>query len=98
MPALIHSIACASIVAKVIRDRLMRRLALRYPGYGWERNQGYGTAEHRTALASLGVTTDGEGTVTTWDGKGQTLVTLNSTPAATARSRLGTARARRSWS
>ncbi len=54
--ALIHSIGCASIVAKVIRDRLMRRLALRYPGYGWERNVGYGTAEHRAAIAELGVT------------------------------------------
>ena len=54
--ALIHSIGCASIVAKVIRDRLMRRLALRYPGYGWERNVGYGTAEHRAAIDELGVT------------------------------------------
>ena len=54
--ALIHSIGCASIVAKVIRDRLMRRLALRYPGYGWERNVGYGTAEHRAAIDGLGVT------------------------------------------
>ena len=49
-------IGCASIVAKVIRDRLMRRLALRYPGYGWERNVGYGTAEHRAAIDELGVT------------------------------------------
>jgi ribonuclease HII len=54
--ALIHSIACASIVAKVVRDRLMRRLALRYPGYAWERNAGYGTAEHRAAIGELGVT------------------------------------------
>ena len=54
--ALIHSISCASIVAKVIRDRLMRRLALRYPGYGWERNAGYGTVEHRAAIDELGVT------------------------------------------
>ena len=54
--ALIHSIGCASIVAKVIRDRLMRRLALRYPGYGWERNVGYGTAEHRAAIDELGLT------------------------------------------
>jgi ribonuclease HII len=53
---LIHSIACASIVAKVVRDRLMRRLALRYPGYAWERNAGYGTAEHRAAIGELGVT------------------------------------------
>ncbi len=54
--ALIHCIGCASIVAKVIRDRLMRRLALRYPGYGWERNVGYGTAEHRAAIDELGLT------------------------------------------
>ncbi len=54
--ALIHSIACASIVAKVIRDRLMHRLALRYPGYAWETNVGYGTAEHRAAIDSLGLT------------------------------------------
>ena len=54
--ALIHSIACASIVAKVVRDRLMRRLATRYPAYAWERNVGYGTAEHRAAIDELGVT------------------------------------------
>ena len=48
------SIAAASIVAKVTRDRLMARLALHHPGYGWERNAGYGTAEHRAALARLG--------------------------------------------
>lgn len=52
----VHSIACASILAKVTRDRLMRRLALRYPGYGWERNAGYGTREHREALERLGPT------------------------------------------
>jgi ribonuclease HII len=54
--ALIHSVGCASIIAKVIRDRLMRRLALRYPGYGWDRNVGYGTAAHRAAIDELGVT------------------------------------------
>ncbi len=54
--ALVHSIGCASIVAKVVRDRLMRRLALRYPGYAWEKNMGYGTAEHRAAIEALGVT------------------------------------------
>jgi len=54
--ALIHSIGCASIVAKVVRDRLMRRLALRYPGYAWEKNSGYGTAEHRAAIEALGLT------------------------------------------
>ena len=50
------SIAAASVVAKVTRDRLMRRLALRYAGYGWERNVGYGTREHRAALVALGPT------------------------------------------
>jgi ribonuclease HII len=40
--AKVYSIACASIVAKVVRDRMMARLAARYPGYGWE-NQGYAT-------------------------------------------------------
>jgi ribonuclease HII len=54
--ARVHSIACASIVAKVFRDRLMKRLALRYPGYGWETNMGYGTAEHRKALSRMGPT------------------------------------------
>lgn len=50
------SIAAASIVAKVTRDRLMARLAADHPGYGWERNAGYGTAAHRAALAALGPT------------------------------------------
>jgi ribonuclease HII len=54
--ALVHSIGCASIVAKVVRDRLMHRLAARYPGYGWERNAGYGTAEHRAAIEEIGLT------------------------------------------
>ncbi len=54
--ALVYSIACASVVAKVVRDRLMARLATRYPGYGWEHNAGYATAEHRTALRVLGAT------------------------------------------
>jgi ribonuclease HII len=54
--ALVYSIACASIVAKVVRDRLMARLAVRHPGYGWEHNAGYATAEHRAAMASLGIT------------------------------------------
>lgn len=53
---LVHSIACASVVAKVVRDDLMRRLAARYPPYGWERNAGYGTAEHRGALDVHGPT------------------------------------------
>jgi ribonuclease HII len=54
--AKVHSIACASIVAKVCRDRLMTRLAVRYPGYGWDKNVGYGTAEHRAAIRRLGPT------------------------------------------
>ena len=51
-----YSIACASVVAKVIRDRMMARLAERHPGYGWERNQGYATLEHRRAIRRLGLT------------------------------------------
>jgi len=53
---LIHSISCASIVAKVTRDRLMKRLAKQYPGYGWSRNAGYGTREHLDAIGRLGTT------------------------------------------
>lgn len=49
------SIAAASIVAKVTRDRLMSELAREFPGYGFERHKGYGTPEHKTALARLGV-------------------------------------------
>ena len=49
-------IAAASIAAKVTRDRIMARLAARYPGFGWERNAGYGTAAHRAGLEALGVT------------------------------------------
>ena len=48
------SIAAASIAAKVTRDRMMAELARACPGYGWERNAGYGTAEHRRALERLG--------------------------------------------
>jgi ribonuclease HII len=51
-----HSIACASIVAKVTRDRLMRALARRHPHYRWETNAGYGTPEHHAGLASHGLT------------------------------------------
>ena len=54
--ASVHSVACASIVAKVCRDRLMAKLAPRYPGYGWDHNMGYGTREHRDALERLGAT------------------------------------------
>jgi ribonuclease HII len=52
----VHSIACASIVAKVLRDGLMRRLAARYPGFGWDTNAGYGTSQHRLAIEDLGAT------------------------------------------
>lgn len=51
-----YAIACASIVAKVRRDRFMQRLAKRYPGYGWEKNAGYGTKQHIRAMQSLGIT------------------------------------------
>ena len=51
-----YAIACASIVAKTVRDRLMRRLAARYPDYGWDRNCGYGTPKHRAAIELTGVT------------------------------------------
>ncbi len=54
--AISYSIACASVVAKVIRDRMMARLSVRYPGYGWERNQGYATLEHRQAIRRHGLT------------------------------------------
>lgn len=50
------TIAAASIIAKVTRDRIMDRLHLRYPGYGFDRNKGYGTPEHLAALARHGVT------------------------------------------
>jgi ribonuclease HII len=54
--ALSFSIAAASVIAKVTRDRIMHGLALRYPGYGWETNVGYATAEHGSAIRLLGVT------------------------------------------
>ncbi|HWK46838.1 MAG TPA: ribonuclease HII [Stellaceae bacterium] len=50
------SIAAASVIAKVLRDRLMVQLAGRHPGYGWERNAGYGTGEHLAALDRAGIT------------------------------------------
>lgn len=50
------SIAAASIVAKVTRDRLMAELDAEFPGYGWSNNAGYGTRQHQDALFSLGVT------------------------------------------
>ena len=50
------SIAAASIVAKITRDRLMHELANQFPGYGWEKNAGYPTKIHQEALVKLGVT------------------------------------------
>lgn len=54
--ALCLSIAAASIIAKVTRDRIMVDLAQQHPGYGWERNAGYPTRDHVAALQILGVT------------------------------------------
>jgi len=51
-----YSIACASIIAKVTRDRVMRGLAGRYPNYLWERNVGYSTLAHLQGLAAHGIT------------------------------------------
>ena len=50
------SIAAASILAKVTRDRIMAGLAREFPGYGWEKNAGYGTPQHQQGLAGNGVT------------------------------------------
>ena len=50
------SIAAASILAKVYRDKLMEAYSVKYPGYGWERNAGYGTKEHREAIELHGIT------------------------------------------
>jgi ribonuclease HII len=54
--SLCPAIAAASVLAKVERDALLQRLALRYPGYALERHKGYGTAAHRQALRQLGPT------------------------------------------
>jgi ribonuclease HII len=54
--ALSLSIAAASVMAKVTRDRLMTAADRQFPGYGFDRHKGYGTAAHLVALASLGVT------------------------------------------
>ncbi|MDT9598287.1 ribonuclease HII [Sphingosinicella rhizophila] len=51
-----RSIAAASIVAKVTRDRIMADHAREHPGYGWETNKGYPTPQHQRALATLGLT------------------------------------------
>jgi ribonuclease HII len=51
-----HSIAAASVLAKLVRDRLMIRLAHRYPAFGWDHNKGYGTPDHLAALDTGGPT------------------------------------------
>ncbi|OLD42268.1 MAG: ribonuclease HII [Gemmatimonadetes bacterium 13_1_40CM_2_70_7] len=51
-----QSIAAASVIAKTVRDRLMQLLALRHPGYLWERNKGYSTTAHLAALDAHGLT------------------------------------------
>ena len=50
------SIAAASIVAKINRDKIMKALAIDYPGFGWDKNAGYGTTQHKLGLDRLGVT------------------------------------------
>ena len=54
--ALSYSIASASIVAKVTRDRFMEEMAEKYPEYGFANNAGYGTAQHISALKEIGAT------------------------------------------
>ena len=50
----IFSIACASLLAKVFRDRMMKKYAKRFPDYGFEKHKGYGTKFHRVMLARHG--------------------------------------------
>ena len=50
------SIAAASVIAKVTRDRMMADLARAFPGYGWEKNAGYGTAQHQSGIKEFGIT------------------------------------------
>jgi ribonuclease HII len=54
--ALCHSISAAAILAKTVRDRLLQRLAPRYPAYGWATNVGYGTPEHQEGIRTHGAT------------------------------------------
>ncbi len=56
--ALIASIAAASIVAKVSRDFYMKSLNIRFPGYGWEKNVGYGVEQHKLGINKLGINTE----------------------------------------
>lgn len=50
----VFAIACASIIAKVFRDKMMTKYAKKYPGYGFEKHKGYGTKYHQAQLTSLG--------------------------------------------
>jgi len=50
----VFSIACASILAKVFRDKMMAKYAKKFPGYGFEKHKGYGTKEHLASLTKLG--------------------------------------------
>jgi len=50
----VFAIACASVIAKVFRDKMMARYAKKYPGYGFEKHKGYGTKYHKTRLAAVG--------------------------------------------
>ena len=50
------SIAAASIIAKTVRDEMMRKLDEKFPGYGWAKNKGYGSKAHRDALVEIGAT------------------------------------------
>ncbi len=72
--ALVYSIGAASILAKVYRDRLMRAYAECYPEYGFERNAGYGTAEHIRAIREVGICEIHRRTFVTkfWDGRERT--------------------------
>jgi ribonuclease HII len=51
------SIAAASVLAKTHRDEFMRKIHKEFPGYGWDHNKGYPTADHRNAIRKLGITT-----------------------------------------
>ncbi len=69
----VYSIGAASILAKVYRDKLMEKYAEEYPWYGFERNVGYGTAEHINAIRERGLCAIHRKTFTTnfWDGEGK---------------------------
>jgi ribonuclease HII len=54
--SLFFSIAAASVLAKTFRDEFMKKIHNEFPGYGWDRNKGYGTSLHRKAILDLGVT------------------------------------------